>query len=121
LFNFFYRCSIALDNLLSRAELFAVSQTIKDQVILALADLVALVVGIATHFREHLEDLQSKTVTIDIHSTFASPIESFRTRCENVSELMWKHQLLQEGLVEGRGTSHHPIFLDSLLCRPLFL
>ncbi|CEL11705.1 hypothetical protein ASPCAL14804 [Aspergillus calidoustus] len=52
LFNFFYRCSVAMDNLLSRAELFAVSQTIRDQVVLALADLVTLVVGIATHFRK---------------------------------------------------------------------
>ncbi|KAL3482056.1 hypothetical protein BJX99DRAFT_253179 [Aspergillus californicus] len=104
LFNFFYRCSIALDNLLSRAELFAVSQATKDQVILALADLVTLVVGIATHFRKRVGDLHLKSVTIDIHSTFAGPIESFRTRCEHVSELMWKHQLLQEGLVEGRAT-----------------
>ncbi|KAL3448230.1 hypothetical protein BJX65DRAFT_295132 [Aspergillus insuetus] len=104
LFNFFYRCSVAMDNLLSRAELFAVSQTIKDQVVLALADLVTLVVGIATHFRKRLGDLQSRSVTIDIHSTFAGPIESFRTRCENVSELMWKHQLVHEGLVEGRAT-----------------
>ncbi|KAL6229357.1 hypothetical protein BDW75DRAFT_245812 [Aspergillus navahoensis] len=104
LFNFFYRCSVALDNLLSRAELFAVSQAIKDQVILSLADLVTLVVGIATHFRKRLRELQSNSVTIDIHSTFAGPIESFRTRCEHVSELMWKHQLLQEGLVEGRAT-----------------
>ncbi|KAL2842894.1 NACHT domain protein [Aspergillus pseudoustus] len=95
LFNFFYRCSIALDNLLSRAELFTVSQTIKDQVILALADLVTLVFGIATHFRKRLGE--SRSVTIDIYSTFPGPIESFRTRCENVSELMWKHQLLQEG------------------------
>ncbi|KAL2812968.1 hypothetical protein BJX63DRAFT_432256 [Aspergillus granulosus] len=103
LFNFFYRCSVALDNLVSRAELFAVSQAIKDQVILALADLVTLVVGIAIHSRKRL-DLQPKSVTIDIHTTFAGSIESFRTRCEHVSELMWKHQLLQEGLVEGRGT-----------------
>ncbi|KAJ0421188.1 hypothetical protein BJY00DRAFT_312374 [Aspergillus carlsbadensis] len=104
LFNFFYRCSVAMDNLLSRAELFAVSQSIKDQVVLALADLVSLVVGIANHFHKRLEGVQSKSVTIDIHSTFAGPIESFRTRCETVSELMWKHQLLQEGLVEGRAT-----------------
>ncbi|KAL4899857.1 hypothetical protein BDW74DRAFT_188878 [Aspergillus multicolor] len=101
LFNFFYRCSIALDNLLSRAELFAVSQTIKDQVILALADLVTLVYGVATHSHRRLRE--SKSVTIDIHSTFPGPIERFRKRCEDVVELMWKQQLLQEGLAEGRG------------------
>ncbi|KAL4996903.1 hypothetical protein BDV10DRAFT_186709 [Aspergillus recurvatus] len=101
LFKFFYRCSVALNNLLSRAELFAVSHTIKDQVILALADLVALVVGIVTHFHERLGDLQCRSVTINIHNTFAESIENFRTRCEHVSELMWRHQLLQEGLIEG--------------------
>ncbi|KAL3462198.1 NACHT domain protein [Aspergillus heterothallicus] len=101
LFNFFYRCSISLDNLLSRAELFAVSQTIKDQVVLALADLVTLVYGVATHSHRRLRE--SKSVTIDIYSTFPGPIERFRNRCENVAELMWKHQLWQEGLAEGRG------------------
>ncbi|KAL5041355.1 hypothetical protein BDW71DRAFT_217918 [Aspergillus fruticulosus] len=104
LFSFFYQCSVALENLLGRAELFTVSHNIKDQVTLALADLVTLVVGIATQFHKSLSELQSGTVTIDIHSTFAGPIESFRTRCEHVSELMWKHQLSREGLVEGRVT-----------------
>ncbi|KAL4746942.1 hypothetical protein BDW72DRAFT_206899 [Aspergillus terricola var. indicus] len=104
LFSFFYQCSFALENLLGRAELFTVSHSIKDQVILALADLVTLVVGIATQFHKSLSELQSGSVTIDIHSTFAGPIESFRTRCEHVSELMWKHQLSREGLVEGRVT-----------------
>jgi hypothetical protein len=48
-FGFFYRCSTGLENLLHRSELFMVSQSIKDQLILALADLVTLVVGVATH------------------------------------------------------------------------
>ncbi|KAI9368154.1 hypothetical protein BJX61DRAFT_546814 [Aspergillus egyptiacus] len=103
-FSLFYRCSVALDNLLSRAELFAVSQSIKDQVILALADLVTLVVGVATHFYKSLGDLKSGSVAVDIHGTFGGAIGSFDFRCSLVAELMWKHQLEQEGVVEGRVT-----------------
>ncbi|PYI06981.1 hypothetical protein BO78DRAFT_342291 [Aspergillus sclerotiicarbonarius CBS 121057] len=63
LFGFFYRCSIGLGNLLDRAELFTVSQDIKDQLILALADLVTLVVGVAGHFHRALLTSESiKTI-----------------------------------------------------------
>ncbi|KAJ6191057.1 hypothetical protein N7519_001078 [Penicillium mononematosum] len=96
LFGFFYRCSAGLGNLLDRAELFVVSSDIKDQLILALADLVTLVVCVARHFHRSL--LASELVSIDIYSTFPGPIDSFRGRCEHVSELMWRHQLTREGL-----------------------
>lgn len=96
LFGFFYRCSTGLGNLLARAELFVVSSDIKDQLILALADLVTLVVCVATHFHHLL--LSSESVSIDIYSTFPGPIDSFRGRCEHISELMWRHQLTGEGL-----------------------
>ncbi|PYH98619.1 NACHT domain protein [Aspergillus ellipticus CBS 707.79] len=66
LFGFFYRCSMGLGNLLDRTELFMVSQDIKDQLILALADLVTLVVNVATHFHRSL--LTSESVSIDICS-----------------------------------------------------
>ncbi|THC96665.1 hypothetical protein EYZ11_003870 [Aspergillus tanneri] len=97
LFGFFCSCSIELVNLLDRAELFSVSQDIKDQLVLALADLVTLVVSVATHFHRSLRGLTSESVSIDIYSTFPGPIESFCNRCEHVSELMWRHQLLREG------------------------
>ncbi|KAI2747521.1 hypothetical protein DTO013E5_810 [Penicillium roqueforti] len=96
LFGFFYRCSSGLGNLLDRAELFVVSSDIKDQLILALADLVTLVVCVATHFHRSL--LASEWVSIDIYSTFPGPIDSFRGRCEHISDLMWRHQLIREGL-----------------------
>ncbi|KAJ5208753.1 hypothetical protein N7449_003132 [Penicillium cf. viridicatum] len=96
LFGFFYRCSSGLGNLLDRAELFVASSDIKDQLILALADLVTLVVCVATHFHRSL--LASELVSIDIYSTFPGPIDSFRGRCEHISELMWHHQLTREGL-----------------------
>ncbi|KUM57085.1 hypothetical protein ACN42_g10121 [Penicillium freii] len=95
LFGFFYCCSDGLGNLLDRAELFVVSSDIKDQLILALADLVTLVVCVARHFHRSL--LASELVSIDIYSTFPGPIDSFRGRCEHVSELMWRHQLTREG------------------------
>jgi hypothetical protein len=96
LFGFFYRCSAGLGNLLDRAELFVVSSDIKDQLILALADLVTLVVCVARHFHRSL--VASELVSIDIYSTFPGPINSFRGRCEHVSELMWRHQLKRDGL-----------------------
>jgi len=101
LFGFFYRCSAGLGNLLDRAELFAVSPDIKDQLILALADLVTLVACVATHFHRSL--LASESVSIDIYSAFPGPIDSFRGRCEQVSELMWRHQLTREGLHGDQG------------------
>jgi hypothetical protein len=64
LFGFFYRCSSGLGNLLDRAELFLVSSNIKDQLVLALADLVTLIVGVATHFHRLL--LSSESVSVDI-------------------------------------------------------
>ncbi|PYH42905.1 NACHT domain protein [Aspergillus saccharolyticus JOP 1030-1] len=96
LFGFFYRSSMGLGNLLDRTELFSVSQDIKDQLILALADLVTLVVGVARHFHRSLNT--SESVSIDIYSTFPGPIDSFKARCEHVSELMWRHQLIREGM-----------------------
>ncbi|KAJ5767230.1 uncharacterized protein N7511_004846 [Penicillium nucicola] len=96
LFGFFYRCSAGLGNLLDRAELFVVSSDIKDQLILALADLVTLVVCVARHFHRLL--VSSESVSVDIYSTFPSPIDSFRGRCEHAAELMWRHQLVREGL-----------------------
>ncbi|GFF70345.1 hypothetical protein IFM61392_02911 [Aspergillus lentulus] len=101
-FGFFYRCSTGLENLLHRTELFLVSQSIKDQLILALADLVTLVVGVATHCHHSLGSLASGSVSIDIYSTFAASIESFRSRCEHISEMMWRHQLLGAGLHEDK-------------------
>ncbi|GAB1214317.1 hypothetical protein ATERTT37_003479 [Aspergillus terreus] len=101
MFGFFCSCSQELVNLLDRAELFAVSQDIKDQLVLALADLVTLVVCVATHFHKSLRGIASESVSIDIYSSFPGPIESFRSRCEHVSGLMWKHQLLREGFNEA--------------------
>ncbi|PKX90746.1 uncharacterized protein P174DRAFT_423609 [Aspergillus novofumigatus IBT 16806] len=103
-FGFFYRCSTGLENLLHRTELFMVSQSIKDQLILALADLVTLIVGVATHCHHSLGSLASGSVSIDIYSTFAASIESFRSRCEHVSEMMWRHQLPGAALHEDKVT-----------------
>ncbi|KAI2899032.1 hypothetical protein CBS63078_7386 [Aspergillus niger] len=96
LFGFFYRCSTGLGNLLDRTELFDVSKDIKDQLILALADLVTLVAGVAGHFNRALQN--SKTVEIDIYHQFSDSLSSFHSRCETVSDLMWRHQLVREGL-----------------------
>jgi hypothetical protein len=96
LFGLFCRCSADLQHLLDRAELFAVSQDIKDQLVLALADLITLVAGVSTYFRKSL--LTSESVATDIYSTFHGPIEGFHARYEHISQLLWKDQLLRDGL-----------------------
>lgn len=104
LFGFFCSCSMGLVNLMDRAELFSVSQDIKDQLVLALADLITLVVSVATHFHKSMRGLTSESLSIDIYGTFPGPIESFRGRCQHASELMWRHQLTREGLSGDQGT-----------------
>lgn len=101
LFGYFYRFSSGLGNLLDRAELFVVSSDIKDQLVLALADLVTLVVSVATHFHRLL--LSSESASVDIYSTFPGPIDSFRSRCEHASELIWRHELAREGIDGDKG------------------
>lgn len=102
-FSFLGACSMGLVNLLDRTELFVVSQDIKDQLVLALADLVTLVVGVSTHFHKSLRDLTLESTSIDIYNTMPRQIESFWSRCERASGLMWRHQLLREGFDGEKG------------------
>ncbi|EAW15289.1 uncharacterized protein ACLA_059560 [Aspergillus clavatus NRRL 1] len=104
-FGFLYRISTGLDNLLDRTELFNVSQTIKDQLVLALTDLVSLVVSVATQFHQSIDSLTLGSVSIDIYSTSSTLIESFRSRCEQVGELIWRHQLSEAGLEDQKSIS----------------
>ncbi|OGM43350.1 NACHT domain protein [Aspergillus bombycis] len=102
LFGFFYRCSSGLGSVLDLAEFFQVSSDIKDQLSLALADLVTLIVGIATHFRKTLPTVGY--LHIDIYCEFSDQIHNFRSRCERISGLMWKYQLEREGYDSAKVT-----------------
>ncbi|KAJ5589423.1 hypothetical protein N7537_012101 [Penicillium hordei] len=95
-FGFFYSTSSTLVDLLERTELFAVSQTIKDQLVEALADLVSLVAHVSTHFHQSIYALSDGSISINIYETFNGQIESFRGRCAKISDSMWRHQLVQE-------------------------
>ncbi|OKL61378.1 hypothetical protein UA08_03701 [Talaromyces atroroseus] len=97
-FGFFYSTSLILVNLLERTELFSVSQEIKEQLVLALTDLVTLVASVSTHFHKALRGLSKASISVNIYGTFSGQIESFRSRCEKISQAMWKHQLLKDGL-----------------------
>ncbi|RMJ27224.1 hypothetical protein PHISP_01933 [Aspergillus sp. HF37] len=103
LFGLFYRCSMGLGNLLNTAELFFVSPDVKDQLVLALADLVTLVVGVATHFHKSL--LTSESVSVDIYRTFRWSINGFHYHCEQVSQQIWRHQLLRDGFEGDKAVS----------------
>lgn len=94
---------MVLVNLLERTELFAVSQEIKEQLVLALTDLVTLVASVSTYFHKALRGLKKPSISVNIYGTFSGQIGSFRGRCEKISEAMWKHQLLKDGLDGERG------------------
>ncbi|KAJ5090199.1 hypothetical protein N7532_008883 [Penicillium argentinense] len=97
-FGFFYSTSLTLVNLLERTELFDVSQEIKEQLILALSDLVTLVASVSTHFHQVINDQASGSISVDIYNTFPGQINSFKDRCEKIAESMWRHQLTKEGV-----------------------
>ncbi|KAF7170382.1 hypothetical protein CNMCM6106_005111 [Aspergillus hiratsukae] len=97
-FGFFYSTSMKLGNLLERTELFSVSQEIREQLVLALADLVTLVASVSMHFHKAILGLTSASISIDLYKTFPGQIQTFRDRCEKISEAMWRHQLLRENL-----------------------
>ncbi|CAH0041095.1 unnamed protein product [Clonostachys rhizophaga] len=97
-FGFFYNMSVSLVNLLERTELFSVSQEIREQLVLALSDLVTLVASVSTHFHKAIRGLTSASVSVNIYSTFTSQIKAFIDRCDKTAEAMWRHQLVKEGL-----------------------
>ncbi|KAH1299726.1 hypothetical protein KXX11_006190 [Aspergillus fumigatus] len=97
-FSFFYSTSMKLGNLLERTELFSVSQEIREQLVLALADLVTLVASVSMHFHKAILGLTTASISIDLYKTFPGQIQTFRDRCEKISEAMWRHQLLRENL-----------------------
>lgn len=102
-FGFFYSTSSRLVTLLERTELFSVSQEIKEQLILALSDLVTLVASVSTYFHKAIRGMTSPSVYVNIYDTFPGQIQSFRERCNKITEAMWRHQLARENIDTERG------------------
>ncbi|KAI1854293.1 hypothetical protein JX266_001434 [Neoarthrinium moseri] len=96
--GFFYSISMSLVNLLERTEMFGVSQVIREQLVLALADLVTLVASVATHFHKAISGDSDESISINIYSNFSGQIRAFEERCEKIAESMWRHQLLVDNL-----------------------
>lgn len=94
---------MTLINLLERTELFGVSQEIREQLVLALSDLVTLVASVATHFHKVITGMTTASVSVDIYATFPGQINAFRERCDKIAESMWRHQLVRENLEGDRG------------------
>ncbi|KAJ6028412.1 hypothetical protein N7540_003988 [Penicillium herquei] len=101
-FGFFYSTSSALVNLLERTELFKVSAEIKEQLIMALADLVTLVASVSTHFHQAINKDTNASVSVNIYENFAAPITAFKDRCSKIAEAMWRHQLAEQNIDTGR-------------------
>ncbi|KAH8649375.1 NACHT domain protein [Xylariales sp. PMI_506] len=97
-FGFFYSMSVPLVNLLERTELFSVSQDIREQLVLALSDLVTLVASVSTHFHKAIRNLTTSSLSINIYGTFPGEIKAYMERCEKTTESMWRHQLLKENM-----------------------
>lgn len=108
-FGFFYTMSMSLVNLLERTELFSVSQDIREQLVLALSDLVTLVASVASHFHKAIRGSSTASVSVDIYTDFSVQIRTFQERCEKIAESMWRHQLLAENLDAERGEPRLPV------------
>lgn len=102
-FGFFYSISMSLVNLLERTELFSVSQEIREQLVLALSDLVTLVASVATHFHKAIQDASTASVSVNMYSSFSDQIKAFHERCEKIAQSMWRHQLLVDNLDTDKG------------------
>lgn len=102
-FGFFYSNSTALGNLLERTGLFSVSSDIRRQLVQALEDLVHLVASVAMHFHKAVLRLGDEWEYINIYEAFPEQIHKFRRACEEISESMWKHQLVKERGDETKG------------------
>ncbi|CAI4213566.1 unnamed protein product [Parascedosporium putredinis] len=96
-FGLFYNMSGSLVNILERTEMFALSQDIKEQLVLCLSDLVTLVASVSTHFHKAISGLMSSSISINIYNIFPTQIKAFIDRCNKTAESMWRHQLIKEG------------------------
>lgn len=92
--GFFYSISTTLVDLLERTEMFRVSQEIRENLVLAMTDLVTIVASVATHFYKAIRSASNESVSINIYSTFSEQIKTFRDRCDRIAESMWRHQLM---------------------------
>ncbi|KAJ5082249.1 hypothetical protein N7532_011292 [Penicillium argentinense] len=97
-FGFFYNLSAILVNLIERAELFAVSVDISNQLATCLSHLVTLVANVARTFNDKIRS-RSGPVSVDIYDTFDTEIRCFRASCDSIAEAMWHHQLSRESSV----------------------
>ncbi|KAK2801706.1 hypothetical protein FQN50_007620 [Emmonsiellopsis sp. PD_5] len=97
-FGFFYSTSMVLLNLLERAELFNVSQEIREHLVLALGDLVTLVASVSTYFHRAIRGLTKGSISVNIYVTFPGQIQAFHQRCEKITESMWRHQFQKENV-----------------------
>ena len=83
---------MSLVNLLERTELFGASQEIRNQLPMALSNLITLVAAVAMHCRKAISDDSSESV--NLCSEFAGLINAFHERCDKITESMWRYQLL---------------------------
>ena len=97
-FGFFFNLSSTLVNLLERTELLTFSSEIREQLMLALCDLVTLVSKVSTHFHVAINTSDAASVSVNIYDSFSTWINGFKDRCGKITELMWRNELVRENI-----------------------
>ncbi|KAK8054888.1 NACHT domain protein [Apiospora rasikravindrae] len=69
-----------------------------EHLVLAITDLVAVVASVAIHFYKAIRSASNHSIYINIYSTFAEQIKTFRDRCGQIAESLWRHQLLAQDM-----------------------
>ncbi|CAN9103516.1 unnamed protein product [Alternaria alternata] len=92
-FSVFYKFAMSFQSVLHRSELLNASSEITEQICLLYTDLITLVVDVAIKFYKTVKGMTPGSTTLDIFELFGETIETFRTRQNNVVELIWQSQI----------------------------
>lgn len=106
-FAFLYQCSSSVSSLLARSEVLSLTSEIYEQLCMIYSDLLTLVIDVAVRFYKTVHGSSGETASLDMHEAFGDTIGSFRRRCEEVNEAIWKDQIADED-ADVEGVSHKP-------------
>jgi hypothetical protein len=106
-FGFFNDMSMLLEDLLRLSEVVDINTEVHEQMVLAFLDLLTLVCDVSIHTQKTVNGLASSSVFMNLYETFASQIQTFRQRYENIRVSVYKQQLLRENFEEHKGTLAH--------------
>lgn len=71
-------------------------------------DLLTLVIDVAVRFYKTCHGSSGEMANLDMHEVFGDTISSFRRRCEEVNQAIWKDQIAGDDADADNGASDHP-------------